>query len=99
MTRYNSGANFERKVKKQFEDIGWYCTRSAGSKGKIDIICQKKGYITNIQCKLTNQISKAEIKELKKLQEQLGNKIFIASKKENEINLREVDMYGFFDKE
>jgi len=41
MTNYENGANFERRIKKMYESIGWVCIRSAGSRGPIDLICFK----------------------------------------------------------
>ena len=38
MTRYSNGANFERQIKKAFEDSGWWVQRSAGSHGEADLV-------------------------------------------------------------
>lgn len=38
MTRYTNGANFERQIKKAFEDSGWWVQRSAGSHGEADLV-------------------------------------------------------------
>lgn len=37
MSKYANGAAFERKIKKAFEDAGYFVIRSAGSKGKVDL--------------------------------------------------------------
>ncbi len=41
MSRYSKGARFERRVKKYLEDLGFYCVRSAGSRGEFDIVAFK----------------------------------------------------------
>ena len=42
MTRYSNGRVFEHKVRKLLEEAGYYCTRSAGSKGVADIWAVRK---------------------------------------------------------
>jgi Holliday junction resolvase len=56
---YVNGANFERKVKKHYEDLGYYVIRSAGSHGVADLVCLKPSWweetpiteIILVQCK------------------------------------------------
>lgn len=38
MNQYRRGADFERKLKKQYEAWGYLVVRSAGSKGAIDLV-------------------------------------------------------------
>jgi len=38
LTNYEKGARFERKIKKILEAKGFFVTRSAGSKGPVDLL-------------------------------------------------------------
>jgi len=49
--RYIKGADFERRVLHFFEDRGFIIARSAGSKGKFDLIGHDGLCVWNIQCK------------------------------------------------
>ncbi len=49
--QYDQGANFERAVKKYFEDRGYDATRSAGSHGIYDVIADDGTQLWKIQCK------------------------------------------------
>jgi hypothetical protein len=51
LTRYESGAAFERTIKRAFEANGFTCIRSAGSKGKVDLIAFNSNEMFAIQCK------------------------------------------------
>lgn len=64
MSQYSKGANFERRVKKHFEDDGWYVIRAAGSKGLFDLICFKAGMIFAIQVKLDGVLSRNEREQM-----------------------------------
>ncbi len=66
---YVNGANFERKVKKELEQLGYLCFRTAGSHGVADIIALEHGATTLVQCKISNKISKDERAKLKALTE------------------------------
>lgn len=51
-TNYARGTAFERRRREHYESIGYTVTRSAGSKGAVDLIAYKpKGRILMIQCK------------------------------------------------
>ena len=63
--KYIAGANFERKVKAEIENIGNLCFRTAGSHGVADLIVIAKGVPTLIQCKISNKISPGEKAKLK----------------------------------
>lgn len=39
---YEAGANFERRVKKHYEKLGYWCIRAAGSHGVADVVCLKR---------------------------------------------------------
>lgn len=69
---YVNGSNFERKVKKEWEELGYLCFRTAGSHGQADIIAidepngvTENGVTCLIQCKISNKISKEEILNLR----------------------------------
>ena len=54
MTKYESGARVERKVRKILEDQGYYVVRSAGSKGAVDLVAWSDQDIRLIQVKATS---------------------------------------------
>lgn len=54
--KYIRGANFERKIKKQFEEKGYYVMRSAGSHGAADLIAIKKNQITLADKKIIPEV-------------------------------------------
>lgn len=77
MSVYVKGANFEREVIKYLEKKGMYCIRSAGSKGKVDVIAFKNHYsdtlVYMIQCKYGNaSMSKKDKIELIELAHRFG---------------------------
>jgi Holliday junction resolvase len=41
INKYQKGARLERKVIHDLEEKGWFCVRSAGSKGALDIVAFK----------------------------------------------------------
>jgi hypothetical protein len=51
--RYIAGRNFEYKVKRELESLGWYVIRSAGSKSLFDLIGIK---IQRIEGELKNYL-------------------------------------------
>jgi len=66
---YQAGRNFEYRVMRYFEKKGYYCMRSAGSKGQIDVVAIPTEIKTNvdvllIQCKHGAKISKKEREKL-----------------------------------
>lgn len=73
LTNYNSGANFERKVKKHIENKGYYVMRSAGSKGSFDLFAVKKDSkekVSLIQCK-NRKPTKEEMADIELAQKDL----------------------------
>jgi Holliday junction resolvase len=65
--KYVAGRTFEYKVKKQLEDEGYFCVRSAGSKGQVDIIAvAPDGFCFFIQCSRAKK-NKAECTRLYEL--------------------------------
>ena len=51
MTNYESGARLERAVRDIYSTRGYYCMRSAGSKGPADLHCANEYLSVYIQCK------------------------------------------------
>ena len=66
-------------MKKRLEELGWYCIRSAGSKGKIDLVALKDGEVKLIQCKYKCLISHKEKEEIKELEKNIKMKIHVIS--------------------
>ena len=69
-TNYQKGADFERKVVKYFEELGYLAIRSAGSHGPFDVIAIPKrevcpGIPILIQAKRHGQITKEELDKLR----------------------------------
>lgn len=64
MTHYQNGATFERAIKASLEEDGYFAVRSAGSKGKVDIVAVKPGQLLFVQAKTDGLISPAERAEL-----------------------------------
>lgn len=55
------GARLERRVRAELDELGYVTLRSAGSKGKVDVVAFGNDVILTIQCKWSNpQISPAE---------------------------------------
>lgn len=95
MTQYERGVRFERQVKKKWEDDGFWVMRSAGSKGKVDLVaikvaecssCELNGAYAEfpdvflIQCKLGGVISSKDKDDLLLLAMDLGAKAVVAFK-------------------
>ena len=55
MNSYKKGANFERKVKKLFEEKGFTVVRSAGSHSKADLLIKELSL--SVQCKALKSFS------------------------------------------
>jgi len=55
MNPYRKGANFERKVKRLFEEKGFTVVRSAGSKSETDIFVKELNL--SVQCKALKTFS------------------------------------------
>lgn len=82
---YVIGSNFERKIKREFENRGYFVVRSAGSKSPIDLVAIKEGIPILVQCKI-KEITKKEIDELRKLQNKVKCKVLAIVKKNKETN-------------
>ena len=72
MTNYQRGVYKERKIKKRLEREGWYCIRSAGSHGAIDLVCLLGWNVRCIQAKKNGKISPKEREELRHVEARIG---------------------------
>lgn len=77
MTLYSIGAAFERRVKADLEELGYFVVRSAGSHGPADLVALKKEEngttkVMLCQCKTGGVISKSEREELIQTAEKAG---------------------------
>lgn len=48
---YRAGADFERRVQRALESIGYKVVRSAGSRSPTDLVAMKGGSTVCVQCK------------------------------------------------
>lgn len=65
---YSRGANFERKVKKNYEDRGFLVLRSAGSHSAIDLFAIRQGEFIAIQVTIDKgRKTKAELDQLREI--------------------------------
>jgi Holliday junction resolvase len=64
MTNYQRGSDFERRVGKDLAANGYEVFRSAGSRGKADLVAIKAGQILLVQCKRNGKIPREEWNDL-----------------------------------
>jgi hypothetical protein len=57
---YRLGADLELAAKHLLEANGYFVVKSAGSKGKADLVALKRGEILLVQCKLDGYAAPAE---------------------------------------
>ena len=69
---YVNGRSFEYRVKRRLEADGYYVVRSAGSKGKVDLLAVKDGNAAFVQCKRHGAIDKEEANKLYEISLQFG---------------------------
>ena len=83
---YNRGSAFERRIKRELEDAGYYVTKSGGSKGPVDLsVVDRKGRPYIIQCKKDGRIAKDDWNKLRELGENFNTTTLLVSKpKRNE---------------
>jgi hypothetical protein len=67
MSHYRGGADFEREVRHHLEAEGYEVIRSAGSKGKADLVAFKVGEFLVVQCKRNGICPPAERIEVQRL--------------------------------
>lgn len=80
MSHYRSGADLERATRHALEADGYDVIRSAGSKGKVDLLAFKPGQILAVQCKTNGLCPPAERTELIRLARILGALPIVAAK-------------------
>ena len=80
MSNYSRGADFERRVQRYFEKLGYLVIRSAGSHSPIDLSAMKSGEISLIQCKIDGVLSVAERKQLADMADFIGCRVFVISR-------------------
>lgn len=71
-SNYSHGAAFERKTRHHLEENGYEVIRSAGSKGKVDLVAFKRGQILFVQNKLNGLCAPAERSRLRDLAGMVG---------------------------
>jgi len=91
---YVKGANFERQVKKQYEEIGYLVVRTAGSHGVADLVAfpplrnVKEWNPILIQCKNTKKVYLPDdMKELKSIADRYGLRAVLISKQNKKLPL------------
>lgn len=72
MTNYERGAAFERRVLEELRSRGYEVFRSAGSRGKADVVAIRPGRILLVQCKRNGEIPRAEWNEVYELAARLA---------------------------
>jgi len=87
MTHYARGAAFERRVRKELEDDGWFVVRSAGSRGAVDLIAlRERGNVLRVQlisCKLNGYVPPTERKQLLELKQRLPHAEVVVATEQN----------------
>jgi Holliday junction resolvase len=64
MTNYSRGADFERTVKADLEEMGFFVVRSAGSHGAVDLLALSLHDQWAVQCKINGKMTPDERKKL-----------------------------------
>lgn len=92
MSRYAKGARFERRVRDELIERGFFVARSAGSRGPLDLVAfGKDENVQFIQCKLQRErMSKKEKQELYELARRFGVKAIFAFKEDHRIVYQEI---------
>lgn len=64
MTKYDAGRRFEWQIRDALIEDGYDVIRSAGSKGKVDLVAIKPGQLLFVQAKINGLCPPAERAEL-----------------------------------
>ncbi len=97
-TQYQTGAAIERKLKKNFEEDGFFVIRSAGSKGLFDLIAignfrirliQVKGYAKGNKPIITSLPEYLKIRNLV-VPENVSKEILLYERKTGQIEVHEI---------
>lgn len=89
-SNYQRGANFERRVKKHYENQGYFVLRSAGSHSPVDLLALGTSGAILIQVKLDGRMSITEEQQLIRLAQECQCKAHLVSKEGKEIIIKEV---------
>ena len=83
---YNRGSAFERRIKRELENVGYYVTKSGGSKGPVDLsVVDRNGRPYFIQCKKDGRLSKLDWNKLLELGQSFNTTtLHISKPKRNE---------------
>jgi Holliday junction resolvase len=83
---YNRGSAFERRIKRELEDAGYYVTKSGGSKGPVDLsVVDRSGHPYFLQCRKDGRLSKEDFAKLDKLGKDFNIPVILVCKlKRNE---------------
>ena len=104
-TNYKRGRTFEYRVKRHFENLGYYVIRSYASKGAADLYCFKGlqntqlGLITTlclVQCKNYDinkrKPAKEEVEALKQLAKITGGvPVYVYNNSKHKLQIKEID--------
>lgn len=101
MTQYARGANFERRVVKELTAAGYYAMRSAGSRGKVDVVAvwqtwrSRHIYFTPemtmfVQCKLKGVLPNKDRRELCRVARECSCLPILASRENGKVVYRVV---------
>lgn len=60
MTRYSTGAAFEREVQRDMQSKGYHAIRAAGSHSPVDVYCISRYRLVYIQCKTNGRVDPDE---------------------------------------
>lgn len=87
-TGYSKGADFERKIQKYFEDLGYFVIRAAGSHSPIDLVCMKLHDNILVQCRMRGNLTKEEEHKLAVLGNWLGCRVLLAYRKDKQLEFK-----------
>ena len=91
MGHYSRGANFERRVKKYYEDKGFLVLRSAGSHSPIDLFAMRQGEFIAIQVTIDkSRKTQAGLAQLLEIARENGCQAILAYRDNREIAIKEL---------
>lgn len=91
---YNRGSAFERRIKRELEDAGYYVTKSGGSKGPVDLsVVDRSGYPYFLQCRKDGRMSKEDFAKLDKLGKTFNIPVILVCKPKRNEPVKFEDIY------
>jgi len=90
VSNYSRGADFERRVQRYFEKLGYLVIRSAGSHTLVDLVALRAGEVKLIQCKLDGVLSVAERQQLGELARETGCQVYLISRQGKKMIAEEI---------